>query len=117
VVLRKAYGGGFITMNSKDLGADLALAWPDAQIGIMGAKQAVGVVHRKAIAAADDPAAEQDRLAAEYERDHVSAAIAAREGFVDELVEPRDTRRRLAGALSALSSAGGYGNGGGNIPL
>ena len=117
VVLRKAFGGGYITMNSKDLGADLALAWPDAQIGIMGAKQAVGVVHRKAIAAADDPAAEQDRLAAEYEAEHVSAAIAAREGFVDELVEPRDTRRRLAGALSALSSAGGYGNGGGNIPL
>jgi methylmalonyl-CoA decarboxylase subunit alpha len=117
VVLRKAYGGGFITMNSKDLGADLALAWPDAQIGIMGAKQAVGVVHRKAIAAADDPAAEQDRLAAEYEAEHVSARIAAREGFVDELVEPRDTRRRLAGALSALSSAGEYGNGGGNIPL
>ena len=47
VVLRKAYGGGFITMNSKDLGADLALAWPDAQIGIMGAKQAVGIVHRR----------------------------------------------------------------------
>jgi acetyl-CoA carboxylase carboxyltransferase component len=117
VVLRKAYGGGFITMNSKDLGADLALAWPDAQIGIMGAKQAVGVVHRKAIAAADDPAAEQDRLAAEYEAEHVSALIAAREGFIDELVEPRDTRRRLAGALTALSSAGGYGNGGGNIPL
>jgi len=117
VVLRKAYGGGFITMNSKDLGADLALAWPDAQIGIMGAKQAVGVVHRKAIAAADDPAAEQDRLASEYEAEHVSAAIAAREGFIDELVEPGDTRRRLAGALNALSSAGEYGNGGGNIPL
>ena len=117
VVLRKAYGGGFITMNSKDLGADLALAWPDAQIGIMGAKQAVGVIHRKAIAAADDPAAEQDRLASEYEAEHVSAMIAAREGFIDELVEPRDTRRRLAGALSALSSAGEYGNGGGNIPL
>jgi acetyl-CoA carboxylase carboxyltransferase component len=117
VVLRKAYGGGFITMNSKDLGADVALAWPDAQIGIMGAKQAVGVVHRKAIAAADDPAAEQDRLAAEYEAEHVSALIAAREGFIDELVDSRDTRRRLAGALSALSGAGEYGNGGGNIPL
>ena len=66
VVLRKAYGGGFITMNSKDLGADLALAWPDAQIGIMGPKQAVGIVHRRAIAAADDPERERDRLADEY---------------------------------------------------
>ena len=117
VVLRKAYGGGFITMNSKDLGADLALAWPDAQIGIMGAKQAVGIVHRRDIAAADDPEAERDRLAADYEAEHVSAAIAAREGFIDELVAPGETRRRLAGALAGLSGPGEYGNGGGNIPL
>jgi acetyl-CoA carboxylase carboxyltransferase component len=117
IVLRKAYGGGFITMNSKDLGADLALAWPDAQIGIMGSKQAVGIVHKRAIAAADDPEAEHDRLAAAYADEHVSAAVAAREGFIDELVEPADTRRRLAGALSALSGAGNYGNGPGNVPL
>jgi acetyl-CoA carboxylase carboxyltransferase component len=117
VVLRKAYGGGFITMNSKDLGADLALAWPDAQIGIMGPKQAVGIVHKRAIAAADDPEAEHDRLAAAYADEHVSAAVAAREGFIDELVEPTDTRRRLAGALAALSGAGNYGNGPGNVPL
>ena len=88
VVLRKAYGGGFITMNSKDLGADLALAWPDAQIGIMGPKQAVGIVHKREIAAAEDPEAEHDRLAAAYADEHVSAAVAAREGFIDELVEP-----------------------------
>src|SRR5918995_4176554 len=117
VVLRKAYGGGFITMNSKDLGADLALAWPDAQIGIMGAKQAVGIVHRRDIAAADDPAAEHDRLADAYAAEHVSAAVAAREGFIDELVSPPETRRRLAGALAGLSGAGGYGNGSGDIPL
>jgi propionyl-CoA carboxylase beta chain len=77
----------------------------------------VGIVHRRDIAAADDPEAERDRLAADYEAEHVSAAIAAREGFIDELVDSRDTRRRLAGALSALSGAGEYGNGGGNIPL
>ena len=117
VVLRKAYGGGFITMNSKDLGADLALAWPDAQIGIMGPKQAVGIVHKRAIAAADDPEREHDRLADEYAAEHVSAVAAAREGFIDELVSPQETRRRLSGALTALSGAGEYGNGGGNIPL
>ena len=88
VVLRKAYGGGFITMNSKDLGADLALAWPDAQIGIMGPKQAVGIVHKRAIAEADDPEREHDRLADEYAAEHVSAVAAAREGFIDELVSP-----------------------------
>jgi acetyl-CoA carboxylase carboxyltransferase component len=117
VVLRKAYGGAYICMNSKDLGADLSLAWPDAEIGIMGPKQAVGVVHRRALAEADDPDAERDRLAAEYKDDHVSAAVAAQRGFVDELVEPVDTRLRLASALAALSHAGHYGNGPGNIPL
>ncbi len=117
VVLRKAFGGGFITMNSKDLGADLALAWPDAQIGIMGAKQAVGVLHKRDIAAADDPEAERDRLAAEYADGNVSAIVAAREGHIDELVEPADTRRRLAGALAGLSLSGEHGNAGGNIPL
>ncbi len=117
VVLRKAYGGGFITMNSKDLGADLAFAWPDAQIGIMGPKQAVGIVHKRDIAAAEDPEREHDRLAEAYADQHVSAAVAAREGFIDELVSPGETRRRLSGALTALSGAGEYGNGGGNIPL
>jgi acetyl-CoA carboxylase carboxyltransferase component len=117
VVLRKAYGGAYICMNSKDLGADLALAWPGAEIGIMGPKQAVGVVHRRALADADDPEAERDRLAAEYAEDHLSAAVAAQQGFIDELVEPRDTRRRLAGAIAALSHAGRFGNGPGNIPL
>ena len=117
VILRKAYGGAYITMNSKDLGADLALAWPDAEIGIMGPKQAVGIVHKREIAAADDPEAEHDRLAAEYADGNVSAVVAAREGHIDELIEPADTRRRLAGALASLSLSGDYGNAGGNIPL
>ena len=117
VVLRKAYGGAYITMNSKDLGADLALAWPDAEIGIMGPKQAVTIVNRRDIAAADDPEAERDRLAADYAAGHVTAEVAARGGHIDELIEPADTRRRLAGALAALSHGREYGNGGGNIPL
>jgi acetyl-CoA carboxylase carboxyltransferase component len=117
VVLRKAYGGGYITMNSRDLGADQALAWPDAEIGVMGPKQAVGIVHRKDIAAADDPEAERERLAVEYAGEQLSADVAAREGFIDELVEPRETRARLANALAALCHAGRYGNGPGNIPL
>ena len=117
VVLRKAYGGGYITMNSKDLGADLALAWPDAEIGVMGAKQAVSIVHRRALAEADDFEAERDRLAEEYAEGHVSARIAAREGHIDELVEPLETRERLAAAIAALSLPGEFGNGTGNIPL
>ena len=117
VVLRKAFGGGYITMNSRDLGADVALAWPSAEIGIMGPRQAVGVGHRREIAAAADPEAERDRLAAEYSSEHLTAEVAAREGFVDELVEPSETRERLAAALAALSAAGRCGNGPGNIPL
>ncbi|HEX2414847.1 MAG TPA: carboxyl transferase domain-containing protein, partial [Thermoleophilaceae bacterium] len=117
VVLRKAYGGAYITMNSKDLGADLALAWPDAEIGIMGPKQAVTIVNRRDIAAADDPEAERDRLAADYADGHVTAEVAARGGHIDELIEPTDTRRRLAGALAALSHGREHGNAGGNIPL
>ena len=117
VVLRKAYGGGYITMNSRDLGADLALAWPDAEIGVMGPKQAVGIMHRKDIAAADDPEAERERLAEEYAGEQLSAEVAAREGFIDELVEPHETRGRLGGALAALSHGGRFGNGPGNVPL
>ncbi len=102
VVLRKGYGGGFITMNSKDLGADLALAWPDAEIGIMAPRQAVGIVRRKEIAEADDPDKTHDRLTAEYADEHLSAAVSAREGYIDEVVEPANTRERIEWALAAL---------------
>ncbi len=117
VVLRKGYGGGFITMNSRDLGADLMLAWPDAQIGVVGATQAVKIIHRRDIAAADDPEAATAALAERYEADKLGAAVAAREGFVDELVEPVDTRDRLAWALAAAGAEGRAGRDRGNIPL
>jgi acetyl-CoA carboxylase carboxyltransferase component len=102
VVLRKAYGGGFITMNSRQLGADLALAWPTAEIGVLGARQAVGIVHRRSIQAAHDPGSEHDRLAAEYAEEHLRADVAAGAGDVDEVIEPAETRRRLIWALSVL---------------
>ena len=118
VVLRKAYGGAYITMNSKDLGADFAFAWPQAEIGIMGAKQAVGIVNRRQLAAADDPAGERDRLAEDYGEEHLRASVAARDGFIDEVIEPADTRARLAWALRTLSGKRGVRGGqGGNIPL
>ena len=100
VVLRKAFGGAYITMNSKDLGADLVLAWTRAELGIMGAEQAVGVVHRRALAAAGDPAAERRRLADEYATEHLSAHAAARLGAVDEVIRPGQTRERLVAALA-----------------
>jgi acetyl-CoA carboxylase carboxyltransferase component len=102
VILRKAFGGAFITMNSKDLGADYVFAWPQAQIGVMGAKPAVGIIHRRELAAADDREATRDKLAAAYEEAHLGPEVAARDGFVDELIAPCDTRARLAWALGSL---------------
>ena len=102
VILRKAFGGAFITMNSKDLGADYVFAWPQAEIGVMGARPAVGIIHRRELAAAEDQEAARDRLTAEYADTHLRPEVAARDGFVDELIEPWETRGRVAGALGAL---------------
>jgi acetyl-CoA carboxylase carboxyltransferase component len=102
VVLRQAYGGGFITMNCKELGADFAFAWPWARIGVLGAAQAVGFTHRREIEAAEDPDQTRRRLADQYAAQHLDASIAARDGVVDELIDPAETRGRLIGALRVL---------------
>lgn len=117
VVIRQAYGGGFITMNCKELGADFAFAWPRARIGIMGATQAIGITHRREIAAADDPPATHARLAEQYVVERVGGEAAARDGVVDELVAPSDTRSRLSAALNALRSKRGGEGRVGNMPL
>jgi acetyl-CoA carboxylase carboxyltransferase component len=103
VVLRKAYGGAYITMNSRDLGADLVLAWPQAELGIMSARAAVGIVHRRELRAAAEPAAMHERLATAYADEHLGAEATAAGGFVDEVIEPRHTRRRIVRALSTLA--------------
>jgi acetyl-CoA carboxylase carboxyltransferase component len=102
VVLRKAYGGAVITMNSKDLGADVVFAWPGAEIGIMAATQAVGIVHRRRLRDADDAEALGADLAAAYAEEHLTATTAAGNGFIDEVIEPADTRASLAWALTSL---------------
>jgi acetyl-CoA carboxylase carboxyltransferase component len=106
VVLRKSYGGAYITMNSRDLGSDLVLAWPSAEMGIMAARAAVGIVNKRELRAADDPERERDRLAAAYAEEHLRAEAAASAGFIDEIVDPADTRDRLAWALTTLAGAG-----------
>jgi acetyl-CoA carboxylase carboxyltransferase component len=105
VVLRKAFGGAFIAMNSKDLGADFAFAWPTAQLGVMGPAQAVGIIHRREIAGAPEPDATRDRLTREYAEEHLSARAAAERGFVDEVIAPSQTRERVGQALAALETA------------
>ncbi|MEA2137958.1 MAG: hypothetical protein QOG56_1108 [Solirubrobacteraceae bacterium] len=117
VVLRKAFGGAYITMNSKHLGADLTLAWSRAELGIMGAQQAVGIVNRREIEQADDPAAARDRLAVDYANLHLGAQAAAQAGHIDDVIRPGETRERLALALSMAGiDRGGRGRTG-NIPL
>jgi acetyl-CoA carboxylase carboxyltransferase component len=105
VIIRKAFGGAFITMNSKDLGADYVFAWPRAEIGIMGAKPAVGVINRRQLAAAEDPEAERERLAAHYAETQLRPEVAAARGFVDELISPGETRARLVWAYNSLAPA------------
>ena len=105
VVLRKAYGGAYITMNSRDLGASLVLAWTRAELGIMGPEQAVGIVHRRELAAAGDPVAERRRLADDYAARHLSARAAAAAGHIDEVILPTETRARLAWALATMRKA------------
>jgi len=105
VILRKSFGGAYITMNSKDLGADYVFAWPQAEIGVMGAKPAVGIIHRRELAAAEDPDAARDELADLYTERHLRPQVAAAHGQIDELIEPRDTRTRVAWALRTLGRA------------
>lgn len=100
LVLRKAFGGAAITMNSKDLGADVVFSWPDAQIGIMAARQAVGIVNGRALAEPGGPSREE--LADTYAAEHLTATAAAASGFVDEVIEPGESRDRLAWALRSL---------------
>jgi len=116
VVLRKAFGGAYITMNSRDLGADYAFAWPQAEIGVMAAKQAVGIIKRREIAASDDPAAAREALAEEYGEQHLGADLAAQQGYIDEVIAPRETRDRIAWAIASLPKPR-TGHRAGNIPL
>jgi acetyl-CoA carboxylase carboxyltransferase component len=97
VTMRQAYGGAYIVMNCRDLGHDLTLAWPGATIGVMGAPQAIEIVHRRELEAGADPA----ELAAAYEEQHLPVAIAAKAGYIDEIVTPDKTRERIAAHFEA----------------
>ena len=100
LVLRKAFGGAAITMNSKDLGADVVFSWPGAQIGIMAARQAVGIVHHRTLK--EDGGPSHDELADAYAAEHLTAPAAAASGWVDEVIDPAVSRDRLAWALRSL---------------
>ncbi len=102
VVTRKAYGGAYVVMSSKYLGTDVCLAWPSAEIAVMGPEGAVNILYHKQIAAAEDPAAERARLVEEYRQRFLTPYMAACTGAIDDVIEPRETRSRLISALAAL---------------
>lgn len=104
LIMRKAYGGAYIAMNSKGTGADVVYAWPIAEIAVMGAAGAVSIIGRKEIEQADDPAAKKDALVDEYNRKFMNPYIAAEHGYVDEVILPEETRARIVGAFRMLKS-------------
>lgn len=104
VILRQAYGGAYITMNARDLGADFVFAWPQARIGIMSARQAVSIIGRRDIATSANPEAHWEALAERYATEQQSAQALAHQGFIDEVIPPADTRARLCGALKMLAA-------------
>ena len=104
IILRKAYGGAYIVMGSKELRCDVNLAWPTAEIAVMGPDGAVNVIARRDIAAADDPDAKRQELVADYRDQFANPYVAANRGYIDDVIDPRDTRARVIDALEMLAN-------------
>jgi acetyl-CoA/propionyl-CoA carboxylase carboxyl transferase subunit len=104
VITRKAYGGAYLVMNSKHLRSDVSFAWPTAEIAVMGAEGAVNVVFKREIEASADPAGKRAALIDEYKRKFSTPYAAAERGFIDDVIEPAETRRRLVQSLRMLST-------------
>jgi len=102
VITRKAYGGAYCVMSSKHIGGDVNYAWPTAEIAVMGPKGAVNVLYREELAAADDPDARRQELIDEYREEFANPYTAADRGFIDDVIEPTETRARLISDLKML---------------
>jgi acetyl-CoA carboxylase carboxyltransferase component len=104
VITRKAYGGAYIVMSSKHLRGDINLAWPSTEIAVMGPEGAINVVFRRELEAAKDPAARRTELTDEYREKFANPYVAAARGWLDDVIEPHETRPRLINALSMLAN-------------
>ncbi len=104
VITRKAYGGAYDVMNSKHIHADLNYAWPSAEIAVMGAKGASEIIFRKEIAASEDPAAKLTEKESEYAAKFANPYRAAQRGFIDEVIDPKDTRKKLIKGFEMLEN-------------
>lgn len=104
LILRKAYGGAYIAMNSKNMGADIVYAWPIAQVAVMGAEGAVNIIFKRQIEQAEDLAKARQELIAEYEEKFMNPYIAAARGYIDEIILPEQSRERIIQALEVLKT-------------
>lgn len=102
VILRKAYGGSYLAMCSREMGADSVYAWPNAEIAVMGGEGAVNILHRKEIADAEDPAVRRAELVKEYREEFASPYLSAGRGYITDVIEPAETRGTLALSLRKL---------------
>jgi acetyl-CoA carboxylase carboxyltransferase component len=104
VITRKAYGGAYVVMNSKSIGADLAFAWPSAELAVMGPQGAVEIVYRRELQQAADPAARRAELVNEYTERYANPYAAAERGYVDDVIDPAETRQKIVAGLRMLRS-------------
>ena len=102
IITRKAYGGAYVVMNSKSIGADLAYAWPTAELAVMGPQGAVEIVYRRELQMAADPVARRAALVAEYTEKYANPYNAAERGYVDDVIDPAETRRKVVAGLRML---------------
>lgn len=104
LIMRKAYGGAYIAMNSKEMGADMVFAWPIAEIAVMGADGAVNIAFKRKIKAASDPEAMRQQCKKEYEDRFLNPYVAAARGYVNEVIKPEESRDKILGALKTLKT-------------
>jgi|TARA_B100002003_G_scaffold32414_1_gene27567 acetyl-CoA carboxylase carboxyltransferase component len=104
VITRKAYGGAYVVMDSKSVGSDLSLAWPTAELAVMGPQGAVEILHRRELEQSADPAARREELVDEYMEKFANPYVAAERGFIDDVIDPADTRTRLIAGLEMLTT-------------
>jgi acetyl-CoA carboxylase carboxyltransferase component len=102
IITRKAYGGAYVVMNSKSIGADLAYAWPTAELAVMGPQGAVEIVYRRELQQSADPVARRAELVAEYTEKYANPYAAAERGYVDDVIDPADTRAKTIAGLRML---------------
>ena len=104
VITRKAYGGAYDVMSSKHIRGDVNFAWPTAEVAVMGPDGAVNIIYRREIAQSEDPVRRKEELVADYREKFANPYVAAARGYIDDVIEPRETRSRLINALEMLNN-------------